>query len=164
MELVYVETNEAEHSHTLGLFVGMSRAYCGGCVAGCGSCRHLSEWLWYQYHHWTEDRLGINWPSTLGICGWAPGGKALNSDVRSPIYKQQTVKYERSIAEQKKKMERGVKRDCTEGRSADYQIHCSSKKLNPSSEHQFSINRPCVRDFLCSLRGAESSDSSDDSD
>ena len=68
MELTYKQSNEIEDGHSLGIFVQMGRSYCGGCVAGQGACRHRPERLWYQYHHWTEDRLGIDRPGTLGIC------------------------------------------------------------------------------------------------
>ena len=42
---------------------------------------------------------------------------------------QQTVKFDKSIAEQVTKTARGIKRDCTEGSSCDYGVHiCSEKK------------------------------------
>ena len=96
MELIYKPSDEIEDGHSLGIFVRMGRLYCAGCIAGQGSCRHRSESLWHQYHHWTEDRLGIDRPSTLGVCGWAPGGKALTCEVRQPIFAQRTVKYEKN--------------------------------------------------------------------
>jgi len=151
MELIYKPSDEIEDGHSLGVFVRMGRSYCVRCIAGQGSCRHRSERLWYQYHHWTEDRLGIDRPSTLGVCGWAPGGKALVCEVRQPIHAQQAVKHELTISEQKKKMERGVKRDATEGRSCDYQLHYSDKKRKPSSSDQFSWARTST--FWGLLRG-----------
>ena len=54
---------------------------------------HWSERLWYQYHNWTEDQLGIDRPSALGVCGCAPGGKVLYSNVHLNINTQQTVKF-----------------------------------------------------------------------
>jgi hypothetical protein len=128
MELYYNETSEEQDGHALGIFTRMGRSYCTNCTAGQGACRHRSERLWFQYHHWTEERLGIDRPSTLGVCSWHPGGKALNSDVRQKIYEQQCVKHERTINDQVEKINRGVKRNCTEGVSCDYQIHYSRKK------------------------------------
>ena len=60
MELIYKPSDEIEDIHSLGVFVRMGRSYCVRCIAGQGSCHHRSERLWYQYHHWTEDRLGID--------------------------------------------------------------------------------------------------------
>ena len=130
MELHYKETSEEQDGHALEIFTRMGRSYCMNCIAGKGACRHRSERLWFQfqYHHWNEDRMGIDRPSTLGVCSWHPGGKALNSDVRQKIYEQQCVKHEQTINDQVEKMNRGVKRNCTEGLSCDYQIHCNSKK------------------------------------
>ena len=131
MELHYRPTNKTEDGHNLGIFTRIDRSYCGGCVAGSGSCRHRSERLWYQFHHWTPDRLGIDRPSTLGVCSWALGGKALNCDVCQNIHKQQLVKYEPTLSGQRAKLERGAKRDCTEGISCNYEVHMSDKKRKP---------------------------------
>ena len=83
-----------------------------------------------------RGETGIDRPCTLDCCSWAPGGKALNSDLRSKIYEQQTVKHEKTIADQKDKMDRGVKRDCPEGRSGEYSIYACAKKqqYNPQNE------------------------------
>lgn len=131
MELFYKKSDEIELGHSLGVFTTMGRSYCTSCIAGLGNCRHRSERLWYQYHHWTPERLGIDRPSTLLACSWAPGGKALVCDVRAKIHEQQTVKMEATIKGQTAKLERGVKRDCTEGRSCDYEVHLNIKKRGP---------------------------------
>ncbi|KAL7534640.1 hypothetical protein ACHAXR_006012, partial [Thalassiosira sp. AJA248-18] len=129
LELEYTPTDEHENGHNLGIFTKLKRKYCtGGCVAGQGACRHMSERLWYQYYHWTEDRLGLERLSTMDTCSWGPGRKPLNSDVNQKIYEQQTVKHEKTIADQEAKMKRGAKRDCTEGCSGDYSIYLSAKK------------------------------------
>jgi hypothetical protein len=148
MELYYNPTDEMEDKHDLGVFVRMGRSYCGNCVAGLGYCRHRPERLWYQFHHWTEERYGIDRPSTLGICSWASGGKALNSDLRQKISEQQAVKYERSMEAQKQKMERNAKRDCTEGTSADYDLHLNWKKKKPSVKQFSTDTRPTVEKFF----------------
>ena len=44
------------------------------------------------------------------------------------MQRQQTVKYKKSIAVPNAKTELGVKRQCTEGYSGDYQIHLSAAK------------------------------------
>ena len=49
-------------------------------------------------------------------------------DVRQKIHSHQAVKHETSIKAQIAKMERGAKRNCTEGALCDYQIHRCSKK------------------------------------
>ena len=127
--IIYLDANVEERKCPLyDLYRKHGSAYCTACVSGQGSCRHSSEWMWYQYYHWTDERLGINWPSILGECGWVTGGKVLNSDVRQKIQQQQIVKYEKSIAVQNTKTERGVKRYYTEGYSGDYQIHLSASK------------------------------------
>lgn len=128
MELFYDKTIDIEVGHNLGIFTHMGRSYCTACIAGFGNCRHRSERLWYQYHHWTDERLGIDRPTTLLACSWAKGGKPLVCDVRAKIYAQQTVKMEMTIEKQTAKIQRGVKRDCTEGTSCAYQVHLSSKK------------------------------------
>ena len=131
MELKYEETDEMRDKHSLGVFAELTRSVCVGCVAGKGFCWYRPERLWYQYHHWTEDRLGIDWPSTLGVCTWAPGGKTLNCGVQQKIHKQQAVKFERTIKEQTLTIDRGVKRDCTEGRSISFQPHLAREKQGP---------------------------------
>ena len=112
----------------------MTRSYCTACVAGQGACRHRSERLWYQYHHWTPERLGVDGPPTLDSCSWATSDseKTLVCDVRQNIYEQQSVKLAKTLEAQKEKNERGVKRDCTEteGDSCDYQVHLSTLKQN----------------------------------
>ena len=128
MEMRYAKTNMIENGHDLGYFVELTRSYCTACVAGQGLCRHRGERLWYQYHHWTDERLGIDRPPTLDVCGWATGGKALSCDVRQKIHEQQSVKHTKTIADQIAKTNRGVKRDCTEGNSCDYQLYLSDKK------------------------------------
>ena len=64
----------------------------------------------------------------LDVCGWATGGKALSCDMRQKIHEQQSVKHTKTIADQTTKTNRGVKRDCTEGNSCDYQLYLSDKK------------------------------------
>ena len=128
MELEYVPTDQHSHGHALGVFTKVLRAYCTSCVAGQGSCRHIAERLWYQYHYWTPDRLGIDRPCTLDKCSWAPGSKALKSDVRMKIHEQQTVKFMPSLKAQNEKTQRGVKRDCTEGIDGNYQLYVSAAK------------------------------------
>jgi len=93
-------------------------------------CRHRGERLWYQYHHWTDERLGIDRPPTLDVCGWATGGKTLNCDVPQTIHEQQSVKLATTLADQTAKTNRGVKRDCTKGNSCNYQLYLSDKKQN----------------------------------
>ena len=109
----------------------LGRTYCTGCIAGKDSCQHLAETLWHQYHHWTDERLGIDRPSTIDACSWAPGGKALCCDVNRPLSAQQTVKFDRTLEGQTAKMTRNEKRDCTEGRSGHYEVHWSAKKQKP---------------------------------
>ena len=132
LDLTYDPTEMMEHGHDLGVFVKLNASFCTACVAGQGLCRHRAERLWYQFHYWTEDRLGIDRPCTLGVCGWAPGGKATNSSVRQKIFEQQTVKYAKTFEEQKAKMERGAKRDCTEGHCSKYQLYPNAKKQRPA--------------------------------
>ena len=117
MKLAYEPTNHFEDKHDLGIFTQLLDSYCTTFVADNGSCRHRCERLWYQYFHWSSDRLGIDRPSTIDACSWAPGGKALVSDVRAKIWEQQIVKREKTLEDQMQKMSRGVKRDCTQGRS-----------------------------------------------
>ncbi|KAL7523543.1 hypothetical protein ACHAXR_001119, partial [Thalassiosira sp. AJA248-18] len=131
MELNYMKTDEMEHRHGLGVFTTMGRSYCAACVAGQGECRHRPERLWYQYHHWTESRLGIDRPSTLDVCGWAQGGKKLTGKPTAKISEQQCVKYESTLNAQTKKTARAARRDCTEGNSCDYQLYYNQKKRGP---------------------------------
>ena len=128
LELRYEATSHLDCTHNLGVFVEVLRSYCAQCVAGAGLCRHKAERLWFQYHHWTDERHGIDMPSTIKACAWASGGKALTSDVRAKIYQQQTVKFERTIDAQEEKMKRGAKRDCTEGQSSDYSYYWTAEK------------------------------------
>jgi len=93
-------------------------------------CRHRGERLWYQYHHWTNEHLGINLPPTLDVCGWTTGDKALSCDVHHKKHEQQSVKLAKTLADQTAKTNRGVKRDCTEGNSCDYQLYLNDKKQN----------------------------------
>ena len=142
LELIYKPTNEMKDKHHLGIFVELGRHYCGGgCVAGQGLCRHKPECLWFQFHHWTPERLGIDRPSTLDVCSWREGGKLLACDVRQKIYKQQPVKHAKSIEEQKKRMERNVKRDCTTGTSCDFQPHVGKRKQAKVHPGRFSAAR-----------------------
>ena len=128
MELVYKPTCQMTDCHDLGIFVSFKRSYCTACVAGAALCRHKPERLWYQYHHWTDQRLGIDRPSTLDVCSWLAGGKVLCCDVEKKLSDQQTVKHESTLEEQTAKNQRGVKRNCTEGNSCDYQVQLSSQK------------------------------------
>ena len=113
----------------LALFTKVRQSYCtGGCAAGQGACRHVSERLWYQFHHWTNERHGIDRPPTLDACSWRPGSKVGSCEVRQEIHQHQMLKYERTLSKQKAKLDRGVKRNCTEGVSCDYQPYVSSKK------------------------------------
>ena len=54
MEMEYQKSDQIENGHNLGIFSKMLRSYCTKCVAGQGKCRHKSERLWYQYHHWID--------------------------------------------------------------------------------------------------------------
>ena len=128
MELVYKPTCQMTDCHNLGIFVSFKRSYCTACVAGAALCRHRPERLWYQYHHWTDQRLGIDRPSTLDVCSWSAGRKALCCDVEKKLSDQQTVKHESTLEDQTAKNQRGVERNCTEGNSCDYQVHLSSQK------------------------------------
>jgi len=153
LEMMYRETTDIDHNHSLGVFVEVGRSYCGGCIAGQGSCRHRAERLWHQYHHWTDERLGIDRPPTLDACSWAPGGRKLASDVHLHIHQLQTVKHEKSIVEQKKKMERNKQTNATKGNDISHVTQMGQQKQNPNSELQFLIeNRPCVGAFYNSLR------------
>ena len=69
--------------------------------------------------------MGIDRPSTLGSCSWAPGGTALVCDMHQKLYEQQSVKLDKTIEGQKEKTEYGAKRDCMEGAYCDYQTHLS---------------------------------------
>jgi hypothetical protein len=154
LEMIYNETNDIEHKHSLGVFVEMKRSYCGACVAGQGLCRHKPERLWHQFHHWTDERHGIDRPSTVDVCSWAPGGQTLESDVKSKIHELQCVKHCTNIEDQQKKMERGVKRNATEGNSSEYQVHRCAQKQKPGSE-RFSPNRPCIQELYELIRNDE---------
>ena len=130
-ELEYEATTHVEDSHDLGVFTRLLRHYCGECPAGQGLCRHLAERMWFQYHHWTDERHGIERPSTIDSCSWAPGKTALVADFRAKIYEQQAVKMDKTIDEQEAKMNRGVKRNCTEGQSGSYCVYKSKAKIGP---------------------------------
>ena len=152
LELTYRETNDVQHKHALGIFTEVVRSYCGGCIAGQGSCRHKAERLWHQYHHWTDGRLGVNRPPTLSACSWAPGGRKLASEFHLKIHQLQTVKLENNIEAQKQKLQRNHQTNSTAGRSHGHVIHLGDRKQNPNSKLQFSTNRPCVKAFFESLR------------
>lgn len=139
-------------THNLGIFVELLRSYCAQCVAGAGYCRHKAERLWFQYFHWTEERIGIDMPTTIKAAGWVKGGRVLMSDVRANIHQQQTVKLEKTIEAQEEKMKRGVKRDCTEGTSADYSYYWTEEKRqrNPL---QFSAERTSILYTLIKIQG-----------
>ena len=87
--------------------------------------------MWYQYHHWTDQRFGLDRPSTIDACDWEPGRNALCCDVKKPLSAQQSVKFEKTLERQTGKMKRDVERDCTEGNSGHYQVNWSAKKHNP---------------------------------
>jgi hypothetical protein len=140
LELEYKPTNNQHDAHNLGIFTKLLRTFCGECVAGQGLCRHKSERLWFQYHYWTDERLGIERPSTIDACSWAPGKTALTSDVRAKIHQQQNKKLAKSLEDQQSKMERNVKRDCTEGQVADYSVYPSAAKQQKHSK-QFTYER-----------------------
>ncbi len=153
LEMIYRPTNAHEgDKHSLGVFVGMTRTYCGGCIAGQGSCRHRPERLWHQFHCWSDERLGIDRPPTLDACSWVGGGRKLTSNVTSKIHQLQTVKHERTVDAQKKKMERNRRVNSTEGHSSHHVPHVGDRKQNPNSKLQFSMDRPCVRALFDSLR------------
>ena len=107
MEMEYQKSDQIENGHNLGIFSKMLRSYCTKFVAGQGNCRRKSEWMWYQYHHWTDERLGIDRPCALDACSWAPGGKVLNLDIGQTIHEQQTVKHAKTVEDQSAKMKRG---------------------------------------------------------
>ena len=110
MELHYIKTNDMEHQHSLGIFTNMGRSYCS-CIAGQGNCRHRPERLWYQYHHWTPERFGIERPSTVDICGWAPGGKKLKGTPTAKLSEQQCVRYETMVLFKHRPRRWSVERD-----------------------------------------------------
>ena len=91
--------------------------------------------MWYQYHHWTDQRFGLNRPSTIDACDWAPGGNVLCCDVKKPLSAQQSVKFEKTLERQTGKMKRDVERNCTEGNSGHYQVNWSAKKHKPPKGH-----------------------------
>jgi len=128
LELDFQPTNMHDTKHSLGIFTTVKRSYCTGCVAGQGSCRHRSEQLWFQYYHWTNERLDINRPPNLDACSWAPGSISLHSSVKCHIYQQQTMKHKKTIEAQKAKIKRGAQRNCTEGISGEYQIYINAAK------------------------------------
>ena len=152
LEMIYSKTNDIEHKHSLGVFVGMERTYCGACVAGQGMCRHKPEKLWHQFHHWTDDRLGIDRPPTLDACSWVGGGKAFVSDVRAKIHELQSVKHCTNIEAQTKKMEKNAKRNITEGYSSEYVQHDATQKQNPSNERFSKQHRRCLNELYEELR------------
>lgn len=152
LELRYEATSHLDCTHNLGVFVEVLRSYCAQCVAGAGLCRHKAERLWFQYHHWTDERHGIDMPSTIKACAWASGGKALTSDVRAKIYQQQTVKFERTIDAQEEKMKRGAKRDCTEGQSSDYSYYWTAEKRQYNPQ-QFTAERTAILYKLIEAQG-----------
>ncbi|EJK76705.1 hypothetical protein THAOC_01520 [Thalassiosira oceanica] len=131
IELLYEDTDRETSRHDLGVFVKVGRTYCTKCVAGQGDCRHKPERLWYHYHCWTDERLGIDRPPTMDACSWRESGKSLRADVESPLSKQRAVKLENTLDEQVARMERDSKRDCTEGLSGDYEVHLSLRKQQP---------------------------------
>lgn len=100
MELQHKPSNELKDSHQLGVFVSMTCLYCIACVAGKGSCCHCPERLWYQFHHWTDKRHGIDRSTTLGACSWARGGRFLNFNIRQNICEQHTVKHKKLLVDQ----------------------------------------------------------------
>ena len=127
-ELKFVETNNLTDKHALGVFTEVVRSYCfGDCVAGEGDCIHKMIQLWIQFHHWTDERLGIDRPPTLDNCSWG-AGKPLESGVTKMLHEQQCVKHCMSVEEQISKNERGSKRACTEGVSAVYKVYASKAK------------------------------------
>ena len=57
-----------------------------------------------------------------------PGSRVRHSKVKQDIHEHQTMRFEKTLTKQKAKLDRGVKRNCTEGLSCDYQPYVSSKK------------------------------------
>ena len=49
--------------------------------------------------------------------------------MKGKIFEQQSVKHEKTMEKQKAKIERGVKRNCTEGISGEHQIYLMTKTL-----------------------------------
>ena len=136
IELFYQETEAMEHNHDLGIFLRLGQTYCAQCVAGHTICRHIPERLWYQYHHWTPERFGIDRPSTIDACAWAPGGRKLTAGATHHLDEQQCVKLEHTIKGQEEKAGRGVERDCTEGIKFDYEPHmCTTKRRKKHDGH-----------------------------
>jgi len=125
-----------ENGHDLGFYVELTCSYCIACIIGQGMCHHCRERLWYQFHHWTDEHLGIDRPSTLDVCGRATGGKALSCVVCQKIHEQQLVKMANDLVEQTAKTNREVKRDCTKGNCCDYQLYLSDNKKS----HHWSIH------------------------
>jgi hypothetical protein len=128
MELFYTPTNEMQNQHDLGIFGSVGKTFCTGCIAGKGDCRHQPERLFYQLHHWTDERYGIDRPPTLDACEWANGGIVLCSDVNQPLSAQQCVQHRKTLEGQEEKMKLNAKRDCMSGIEGTYQLHSSSRK------------------------------------
>jgi len=103
------------------------------------------------FHHWTDDRLGIDRPPTVDACSWIECGKTLVSDVRAKIHELQSVQHCSNIEAQKEKMERDAKRNVTEGNSSEYVQHDAKQKQNPSSD-RFLKKRKCVKDLYEALK------------
>jgi hypothetical protein len=147
MELFFEPTTHIANKHDLGVFTRFGRSYCTACVAGQGYCRHRPERLWRQFHYWTDERFGIERPTTLDAIPWGPNAKVLVSELREPIYKQQCVVFEKSLEAQEAKQLRGVKRNCTEGNPANYTVYMSAEKQQPNP-NRFTRQR---MQKLCSL-------------
>ena len=153
LEMAYERTNEISDKHSLGRFTKLLRHVCvGGCVAGRGLCRHKAEKMWFQFFHWTEDRRGIERPTTLDACPWSPGGKPREDRVTAGLAAQEAKKMPRTLEEGKAKLERKAMRNCTEGLSAKHQPHVSSAKQKGSGGKRFSKDRPAVQEFWEALR------------
>ena len=149
--------------HTLGVFTEVVRSYCfGDCVAGEGDCIHKMIQLWIQFHHWTDERLGIDRPPTLDNCSWG-AGKPLESGVTKMLHEQQCVKHCMSVEEQISKNERGSKRACTEGVSAVYKVYASKAKQNRVRGARFTGTR-CIEFFEALREESDVDDGKSDDD
>ena len=162
-ELKFVETNNLTDKHALGVFTEVVRSYCfGDCVAGEGDCIHKMIQLWIQFHHWTDERLGIDRPPTLDNCSWG-AGKPLESGVTKMLHEQQCVKHCMSVEEQISKNERGSKRACTEGVSAVYKVYASKAKQNRVRGARFTGTR-CIEFFEALREESDVDDGKSDDD
>ena len=83
VELMWEETDDSTHGHTLGVVTGVGRSWCM-CTAGRGLCVHKGMALWAQIHHWGPDRP-TDMPATSSLCGWCRGSKKRSHSAVKPV-------------------------------------------------------------------------------